>query len=310
MRVLSIFALVLACTTAHAQHHFPVNPKSTICSLAIQHNIACIVGVTDNPHFHNSTILTGTAPVSMPWQGNTIATIEAQFPVVINWEFQTESAATLNAQMTLMDDLALARFSHAYWVESNGNLSTIMMYAAAKLSAANLVRWKSAFGAAATDAAVVTYAPLSVQSQYRATPASRLIPQSHAAYSAAGKLSRTVNAMPTGLAAPNVYMAPYEIFNEFLFTSAQTELGALALTAKFMSAEVGWAATVGWEAGGKFYAFMSWIDPSYGYDLFTTYGDLQAADFGPITGIITGTGYVDLPGFYDVTVWCIPLGCN
>lgn len=249
--------------------------------------------------------MTVAPPATMPWQGNTAATVGAQFPVIINWVFQTQTAAVLNTRMARFTDLALARFSHEYWVETHGNLSTVMYYAAAKLSAANLVRWRAAFGAAATDSEVGLYAPAAVRAAYTAAIKRAPIKQSHAAYVAAGKLSRTINAMPTGIPAPTIYMSPYEIYNEYLWTTAATETEALILTAKFMAGNLAWAATVGWKVGSDFYAFAEKIDPNYGYDLTTMYGDINL-DFGVIEANVTASG--ELLQIIVLTEWCIGMG--
>ncbi len=157
-----------------------------VCKYAIAANITCVIGVTDDVHWRSTSTLPAGTPLTMPWQGNTVATVASQFPVVINWEFLTEGNGVLNTQMAAFSDLELARFSHEYWVESQGQLTTLMMYAAQKLTPANLVRWRAAFGAAAVDIAVSTYAPAAVRTAYTAAIKRVPIKQSHAAYVAVG----------------------------------------------------------------------------------------------------------------------------
>lgn len=287
MRVSILFLLLAASGAAHATHGDPYH-----CVHATAARIACVPGTTDDASWRASLLVAAPAK-TMPWQGNTVATVGSQFPIVINWEFETETAAQLNAQMAIMSDLTLARFSHEYWVESNGQLSTLMYYAAIKLTAPNLIRFRSAFSNATVDAAVAQFAPATTQAQYRALPGHAYIPQSHAMYLATGKLARTINAMPAGVAAPTIYMTPYEIYNEYLWTAAETESGALAMTVKFMSVELQIAAMIGWQAGGHFYHFAESLNPNYGYDIVTMYGDIGASDFGPIDGARTGRGYLN-----------------
>lgn len=66
---------------------------------------------------------------------------------------------------------------------------------------------------------------------------------------------------------------------------------------------------LGYTAGGMFYAFASSIDPDYGYDLVTQYGIPDLSEFGPVDGALTGTGYVDDPGFYDIGYWDCSSAC-
>jgi len=264
------------------------------CKYAIAANVRCVVGVTDDTHWKGTFPVNVPISTLMPWQGNTVATVSALFPTVVEWAWRINTAANLNARMTAMPDLELARFSHLYWLDSKGNMTPLLMLASQKLTAANLVKLRAAFGAAATDPEVVTYAPAAVKSAYTAAAKRVSIKQSHAAYVAAGKLSRTINAMATGVAAPNILMTPYEIYMEYIWAGAETEMEALFLTAKFMAGPTIKVATWSYSVGTAFYAFAEKVDPSYGYDLVTTYGDLGASDYGPIDNV-TGIGYIDGP---------------
>lgn len=241
-----------------------------------------------------------TTPVkTMPWQGNTVATVNSQYPVIINWEFQTESAAVLNAQMAKLTPLGLARFSHHYYLASGGNIALLMQLAAQKLTAANLVRWNTAFGQAAVNTAVNDFSPPTIKAQYLATAKPAALPQSHAAHIIKGTLStRTMNGAAAGVAAPSTSMTISEIFEEYLWTSAETELGAYALTAVYAKVHLGAAFTIGYQIGSTFYGFAESIDDSYGYDLVTEYGGL-ATDYAGELSETTATGYVDMANMVE-----------
>ncbi len=271
------------------------------CKYAIAANIPCVVGVTDDTHWRVGGKLTLPAK-TMPWQGNTVATIAAQFPVVINWEFQTKTAATLNAQIAQFSDIALARFSHDYWVESNGNTATLFYYAALKLTAPNLVRLYRAFGPAVTSN-VTLYAPAAVRTQYNALAKPAYIKQSHAAWTQAGRTFRTVNGMASGVGAPTIDMTPREIFSEYLWTEAETEMGAFGRTTIFMKTNLGKAFLIGWQIGTSYYDIGMSIDPDFAQRLVTEYGDFNQ-DFGPIQGEVTGHGEVGEPIVIETDTWC------
>jgi hypothetical protein len=101
-------------------------------------------------------------------------------------------------------------------------------------------------------------------------------------------------------------MTPTETYSEYLWTSAETELGALATTVRYMAAEVGIVAQVAWKVGSAYYAWGISIDPDFAVSLPLTFADSEANEFGPIDGGTVppiGTGYVDDPGFYDFTDW-------
>lgn len=288
MRILLAYLLLFGAPTAVLAFGAPIHTYVE-CT---KYHVKCVAWITDDQHFAHAVAVKIPALPTIPWQGNTVATIAAQFQTVIEWAWRTNSAANLNARMAAIPDLELARLSHQYWVESHGQMTPLLMLASQKLTAANLVKFRAAFGAAATDPEVATYAPATVKSAYTAAVKRVPIRQSHAAYVAAGKVSRTVNAMPTGAAAPSVWMTPYEIYNEFLWAGAETELEAMFLAAKYMAGPTIKAATWGYSVGTAYYGFAEKIDPDYAYDLVTTYGDVQAADFGPID-TVTGTGYID-----------------
>jgi hypothetical protein len=267
------------------------------CSQAIILHVPC-TNMTTNASLVWSGNIT-TPAKTMPWQGNTVATVHSQFPVVINWEFETETAAALNAQINKLTPLGLARFSHHYYLASGGNIGLLMQLAAQKLTAANLVRWNTAFGQANTDTAVNDFSPATIKAQYLAAAKPAALPQSHAAHIIKGTMSiRTMNGAAAGVAAPSVNMTISEIFEEYLWTSAETELGAYALTAVFVKVNLGKALLIGYQIGSTFYGFAESIDPSYGYDLVTEYGGL-ATDYQGELSETTGTGYVDMANMVE-----------
>jgi len=291
MKILFVVTLaLLGCLSMRAaQAQRPPIP----CKHATAAHIACVLGVTDDAHWRATTIVTLPAAI-MPWQGNTTATMEAAFPTVVEWAWRTNTAANLNLQMTRMPDLELARFSHFYWVETHGNITPVLMYASQKLTAANLVKLRAAFGAAATDPEVATYAPAGVKSAYTAAAKRVSIKQSHAAYTAAGKVSRTINAMPTGVAAPNVWMTPTEIYMEYIWAGAETSAEAAFLAAKYIGGPTIKAFTWGYTVGTAYYTFGISKDPDFAKNLIDMMNDAYADDFGPID-TVTGYGYIDGP---------------
>jgi hypothetical protein len=301
MKILSIAVLILMCCGSAQAGGPQVGP----CYRAYLAHIPCVFGVTDNPHWRAQSLIPASLPINMPWQGNTLATVEAQFPTVINWEFATRSAAGLNATMALVNDLDLARFAHFYWIENHGDLSLINMYAAQKLTVANLIRWRAAFGVAEADLAIATYASPAVKAEFARTPGVPIIKQSLAARLAAGQVAHTLSGMPTGTPVPNTDMTLREIYSEYLFNGANSQGEAFGKMVLFASGRLGFAWSMGYKAGTKYYAFAEKIDPSYGFDLTTTYGDLNL-DFGPIDAATTGRGYLNDSDitYVESTEWC------
>lgn len=147
------------------------------------------------------------------------------------------------------------------------------------------------------DLAVNSSAPATVRAQYFALPSPKAIPASHAAHVLSGKIgTATMTGASGGLPAPTNDMTLREIYDEFLFTNAETELGAFAKMAVYASGELGKAFTIGWQVGGHFYGFASTINPDYGYDLVTQYGELLTDFPGTITSeSASGSGTVDWP---------------
>lgn len=282
-------------------------PPPPACYYAQAQHLPCTLATLDAYYKGNLKVF---ATQVGPWLGNTPATINSQFPVVINWQFQTYPAATLNTQLQLMGDLGLSRFSHHYYLASKGQISTLMMLAAQKLTAPNLVRWKAAFGQAAVDEAVTGFAPATVKAQYFAAKALPVIPVSHAWHIAKARtLTTTMSGVAGGIAAPSTNMTLYEIYDEYLWTTAETEIGALASTAWYVSKNLSIAWAIGYRIGTDFYGFAVDIDPSYGYDLVTEYGN-DLTDWPGVESEVIGTGEVDwgemvtyvggVPAEYDI----------
>jgi len=298
MKFSVICLLLLVSAIAHAQR--PAQP----CAVAAYYGTPCLTNLTANINSVGSTLVSPKPSATMPSQGDSVASVNAQFAPVILWEFETESAATLNAQMAQFTNLNLSRFSHQYWVSSQGNLGLLMELAAEKLTAANLARWAAAFGPEMTQWAVTNYSPVSVQSEYTAIAKPAIIAESHAAHVQIGALALTMNGLTSG-ALPNINMTLYEIYTEYLWEGAETSLEAFAKTAIFAKTNLGSAFIMGYTIGSQFYAFASYIDPDYGYDLVMEYSTTMAEDFGPIDGATSGTGFVDVddPDFYNIGYW-------
>jgi hypothetical protein len=265
--------------------------------------VPCTANTTNNSNFFTSQTMTISSP-TLPYQGNTSATVHSQFPIVMQWIFQNSTATQLNTQMSIIDDIQLAHFSQQLWTATNGNPSAIMQLAAQKLSPSNLARWAAAFDLAATTAAVSTYAPGTLAA-FKAQPIHAIIPQSHAQYKSLGRISMTINALPTGAPAPNINMTLGEIYDEYLWNGAETAVEALARTSWFAGAALSSAFVTGYKIGTKFYGFAESIDPNYGYDLVTTYGDSASQDFGSITGVLSGTGSINDGDIIVLTDWCV-----
>jgi len=227
----------------------------------------------------------------MPSQGTTVASIAAQFPAVIEWQFTYYSAAQLNAQWALFDPVSASRYSVAYYLDTNGNIAPLMTLAAQKLTAANLVKWASAFGVIETTDYVNAYSPATVRTAYLAAIGSAVpIHQSIAHHLSVNAKAMTLSGLSGGVGAPTIYMTPYEIYSEYLFTEATTEAGAWALAAKFCIGELGFAWWVGHDViGAGFVWVASSIDPSYLADLAESWADGSTDIFTPLdpTGTVT-----------------------
>lgn len=318
MTTLATLAL-LASASSHAFGNLP--PE---CLMALIHHVECIPGMTYNGNFSHGTVVPLPVPdLTMPDQGSSIETVHAQYPVVMNWKFETLSVAALNAQMALIQDVELARMSTEYGLATNGNISVLVDVAASKLTAGNLARLRTAFGPA-VDTAVQAYAPPDVAAQYFAWLASTggpMLPQSHAQHMAQGLMAQTTNGATGGTAAPNDSMTMQEIYNEYLFTESETQMGAFSKMVWFVAKRLSWPVTRGYAAGTAFYAFATTLNPDYGPLLVEEYGIINSLDFGVVDGSVTGVVIVGEPytdpsidvSYWEFSdpfgMWCLPLGC-
>ena len=166
-------------------------------------------------------IAPGMIPANMPSPGTSYATIDANFPTVILWDFQHN--AGINTQITNMPDVWLANLSHDYYVRTNGNITPLMNVAAQVLSAANLARWAAAFGAAATSQAVTEYAPAAVKAAYSQTSAYPMIQRSQVHYHSLGLNSSTLNGLPT-MPNPAWNVGLDEVWMEFYCVGDRNDL--------------------------------------------------------------------------------------
>lgn len=199
---------------------------------------------------------TVVAPLSLlpaaPPKGATRALVHTQFAKVIVYNFTYNP--TINAQVTAMPDIMLARLSRQYYIETNTVTAPLMAVAAKRLTAANLLRFKSAMGQAATDAAVNAYAPTAVKAAYFTGIAKAPIRRSQAMY-----LSMGIKAVTP---APNLDMTIYEIFLDY-FTAGETSVAAaLASTAMYTAANLGAAYTFGYAVGTGIFWIDDQVDPA------------------------------------------------
>jgi hypothetical protein len=258
----TIGAAVALALASHA-HAFNILPA---CSIAAGQGVTCVAGMTQNPqHAWNLYLTPNHEPVGMPAIGTTVATVHENFPAVMVWDFTTLTAAQLNTQFDLIDAISLARFSHAYYLATGGNTAPLVALAKAKLSATNFAIFEKAFN------------PASAQ----------LIPESAAAHVKAGAVYPTMNGLTGGVAAPTVNMTLSEVYTEYLFTSAETTLGAVMMAARFAVVELQTAGVLGYQIGTAWYAFATYVDPDYGVDLIDLYG--PGDDFGAPGGGVTVT---------------------
>lgn len=218
-----------------------------------------------------------TAPITLlpaaPSKGTTKALVHAQFPKVIVYNFTYNP--TINAQVTAMPDILLARLSRQYYIETNTATAPLMAVAAKRLSAANLLRFKSAMGQAATDAAVNAYATPTVKSAYFSGVAKAAIRRSQAMYLSMGIKGVT--------AAPNLDMTIYEIFLDYFTAGETSAAAALASTATYASSYLAASFTIGYQIGTGIYWIDDQIDPAVNQWI----GDELGAGVSDVIGIVT-----------------------
>jgi hypothetical protein len=206
-----------------------------------------------------------TQPPAAPSYGKTKALVHSQFPAVQVYNFTNNPY--IDATVTGLSDVYLARLTRQYYIETNGAVAPLMAVAAKKLSAANLLRFKASMGQAATDAAVNAYSSPTVKAGYFGGTTRAAIPRSEAMY-----LSMGINGVTP---APNLDMTLYEVFLDYLTAGETTAASALASTAAYAGTWLSAAATVGYQIGTVIY----WIDDQVDPDINIWIGD----ELGAIT---------------------------
>lgn len=247
---------------------------------------------TSGMSYNNYVTFIGTnvAAVGMPPIGTTQAQVDANFPEIILWTFETAGSnpAALNATIQGMMDRELLILATAF-IANNGDQLTLHQLAATYLDSTNLVRWQAAFTQAQVNPFVGVFAPNSVSSAYFSHPALRAVVHG--------------GGMPVPVPAPdpNINMSIYQIYIEYRMQAGATALSAMTELLKYAgSGNIKWAAAGGWTIGTYFYKAMVAIDPSYGYDLVTTYGAVTDSFGPPIYFFLPGSqggsqGYVTNP---------------
>jgi hypothetical protein len=218
-----------------------------------------------------------TAPIALlpaaPTKGTTKATIHAQFPKVIVYNFTYNP--TINTTVTSMADIYLARLTRQYYIETAGAVAPLMHIAAIRLSAANLLRFKSAMGQAATDAAVNSYATPAVKAAYFSGIAKAPIRRSQAMY-----LSMGIKALTP---SPNLDMTVYEIFLDYYTAGETSAAAALASTGMYTASYLGAAFTVGYQIGTGIF----WVDDQIDAGINNWIGDELGAAVGDVVDYVS-----------------------
>jgi hypothetical protein len=197
-----------------------------------------------------------------PWQGNTPATVSAQFPKVMLWTLQTNPA--INAQLLSWAPIYWARLSTEMSLASSADQWDFLYVAVQKLSAPTLIKMRAAFGIE-VDTYVSEYAPAATRSAYFAASKLAPVPRSFALYQAKG-LPYTPN--------PKITMTVYDIFLEYYAAEGATITSAIVQATRFATGELGWAFGVGLLAGETVLAIADAIDPGINEQLASELGAL------------------------------------
>lgn len=236
---------------------------------------------------------TVSAPLALlpaaPAKGTTKALVHAQFAKVIVYNFTYNP--TINTQVAAMPDIMLARLTRQYYIETNTAVAPLMAVAARRLSAANLVRLKSAMGQATTDAAVNAYATPAVKAAYFTALSKPIIRRSQAMY-----LSMGIKAVTP---APNLDMTIYEIFLDYFTAGETSAAAALASTAAYVAANLGAAFTVGYQIGTGIY----WIDDQIDPGVNQWIGDELGAGVNDVVRIISSPSNYPVEDNGTVASW-------
>jgi hypothetical protein len=258
-----------------------INPNT--CSPAV------ICQAVKNGWLSDETAYQIKVPMSSLWApisyGTAKATVHSQFPKVMVYNFTNN--ANIDATVTAMDDVYLARLSRQYYIETNGAITPLMTIAAKRLSAANLLRFKSTMGQAATDAAVNASASAAVKSAYFSGTAKAVVRRSEAMY-----LSMGITSVA---ASPNLDMTLYEIFLDYFTAGETSAAAALAMTAQYSSAYLAASFTVGYEIGTVIY----WIDDQIDPDINVWIGDELGALVTDVVNFVTNPA--NYPAYDDGT---------
>lgn len=236
------------------------------------------------------------------------------------WSFEVNGAAE-NTVIKGMEDRELLMIA-TYFIANGGDQATLHQVAAQYLDATNLVRWQAAFTQAQVNPAVGAYSPPATSYAYFTHPA----------------LTKQIKGggMPPPLPAPNptTDMPIQQLYLEYRMQPGSSVLGSMSNALWWVATKtsIGKAGAGGWAAGSYFYKAMVWIDPDYGWDLVTTYGQVSvefgtSIDFNPPggAGVVTnpdgsvydgygneihGPGYDDpsLAGQTPTTEYGIPGG--
>ena len=224
-----IFSFLLAPAAfahLHCQEGWPDPTCSFLLPPCALLKVSCAVTST-----YSSLSAVGTSGgviAGMPAQGTTLATFDSQFPVVLLWAFNNNPY--IDQQMTNLDNGWIARLSHMYYIDTQGNISPLLIAAAQHLSASNLLRFAAAFGTASVNAAVTSYAPASVSTAYFAQSPLTMIQQSQSHYNSLGLTGFTPpGAKATYVPQPLINMALNDIFLEFYAAGVGTTMSEAAI---------------------------------------------------------------------------------
>jgi hypothetical protein len=134
-----------------------------------------------SPQTKGPVAISAPVPTNTSAWGATPATIQANF--AHNIYLNVSANPSLDASIKSMDNLMLARLSTELAAnDPSGYTPSILAVAAAQVSAATLVRMRSAFGPS-VDTAVAANAPGAVKSAYFATPQAAALTISQNSYS-------------------------------------------------------------------------------------------------------------------------------
>lgn len=243
----------------------------TWCSAYWAKNLTCTIN-TFNTYYPNApyspkpALPAATAPSYTPgnW-GTTAAGIEADFPVNLVGNFRTNP--NINAQMTAIQLPMLAAMSISMHRLDPGNtyLPSLLELAAQKLSAANLVTFRGAFGAA-VGTYVADYAPATVKTAYEAATPINPVWLSNYYYVAKG-LARPAPLTINSYAAYDAFLLTYTYQSDSPNVAVHKAVQYLQIRAKFGLAEAVGVASLA-------IAIVLFFDPNAWNDIVNEYNQL------------------------------------